>query len=369
MRVCSIVGARPQFVKAAVISRKLREVGEEVLVHTGQHYDEELSGVFFDELDIPEPEYNLGVQSDTHGRQTAAMIAALEPILEETEPDAILLYGDTNSTLAGAIVGSKRDLTVAHVEAGLRSDNWEMPEEVNRVLTDHASSLCFAPSRTAVTNLAEEGITDGVHWTGDVMYDAILDARERSRRRSTILEELDVAEESFVLATVHRASNTDDPENLAAIIDGLSDASLPVVFPAHPRTASRLREFDLWDRATRDLRVIDPQGYLDFVRLLDATERVATDSGGVQKEAFFLSTRCLTLREETEWTETVDCGWNRLVGPNARSIHESLHEDWEPESSPHPYGDGAAGRRIVRLLQERLAVADPERRVEAPALD
>ncbi|RQG98433.1 non-hydrolyzing UDP-N-acetylglucosamine 2-epimerase [Natrarchaeobius oligotrophus] len=369
MRVCSVVGARPQFVKAAVISRKLREVGEEVLVHTGQHYDEELSDVFFEELDIPEPEYNLGVESDTHGRQTAKMIAALEPVVEETDPDAILLYGDTNSTLAGAIVGSKRDLTVAHVEAGLRSANWEMPEEVNRVLTDHASDLCFAPSRAAVTNLAEEGITEGVHWTGDVMYDAILDARERSRRRSTILEELDVDEGAFVLATVHRASNTDERSNLVSILDGLSAAPMPVVVPAHPRTVSRLREFDLWRRATEELEVIEPQGYLDFVRLLDGAERVATDSGGVQKEAFFLGTRCLTLREETEWTETVDCGWNRLVGPNADSIRDGLRDDWEPTSSPHPYGDGAAGRRIVRRLQEHLSVDDPERRIEAPALD
>ncbi|MEY7849868.1 non-hydrolyzing UDP-N-acetylglucosamine 2-epimerase [Natrarchaeobius sp. A-rgal3] len=369
MRVCSVVGARPQFVKAAVVSRKLREAGEEILVHTGQHYDEELSDVFFDELDIPEPGYHLGVESDTHGRQTAKMIAALEPVVEEIQPDVLLLYGDTNSTLAGAIVGSKRDVTVAHVEAGLRSDNWEMPEEVNRVLTDHASDLCFAPSEAAVANLENEGITAGVHWTGDVMYDAILDARERSRRRSTILEDLGVSENGFVLATVHRAGNTDDRPTLTRILDGLADAPRPVVFPAHPRTVGRLREYGLWARATDELEVIEPQGYLDFVRLLDAAERVATDSGGVQKEAFFLGTRCLTLRAETEWVETVDCGWNRLVGADPDAIRAGLREEWTPEANPHPYGDGAAARRIVRLLQRGLDADEPDRAFEAPTLD
>ena len=369
MRVCSIVGARPQFVKAAVVSRQLRDAGEEVLVHTGQHYDEEMSDVFFDELDIPEPEYNLGVASDTHGRQTAKMIARLEPVVEETDPDALLLYGDTNSTLAGAIVGSKRDVDVAHVEAGLRSDNRAMPEEINRILTDHAADLCFAPSEEAVENLAAEGVTDGVYLTGDVMYDAILDARERARRRSTALEDLDVDEGEFVLATVHRASNTDDRANLAAIVDALSESPLPVVLPAHPRTVDRLREYGLWERATDRLEVIDPQGYLDFVRLLDAAERVATDSGGVQKEAFFLGTRCLTLREETEWVETVDCGWNRLVGPNEARIREALAEDWEPESNPHPYGDGTAGQRIVSLLRDRLAAEPADPKLETVALD
>lgn len=369
MRVCSIVGARPQFVKAAVVSRELRSVGEEVLVHTGQHYDEELSDVFFDELDVPEPEYNLGVESASHGRQTAAMIAGLEPVLEEVSPDVLLLYGDTNSTLAGAVVGSKRDLPVAHVEAGLRSDNRSMPEEVNRILTDHAADLLFAPSREAVENLADEGITDGVHRTGDVMFDAILAARERSRRRSTILDEVGVDPEEFVLATVHRAGNTDDRSRLAAILDGLSAAPLPVVFPAHPRTVSRLREYGLWERATDRLQVIDPLGYLDFVRLLDAAERVATDSGGVQKEAFFLGTRCLTLREETEWVETVDCGWNRLVGADRDRIRRGLRDDWDPSSDPQPYGDGTAGRRIARLLAEAVGGERPDRTLETTTLE
>ncbi len=352
MKVCSVVGARPQFVKAAVVSRELRNVGEEVLVHTGQHYDEELSGVFFDELDIPEPEYNLGVESDTHGRQTAAMIAELEPVLEETRPDVLLLYGDTNSTLAGAVVGSKFDTAVAHVEAGLRSYNRDMPEETNRVLTDHASDMCFAPSRAAVENLADEGITDGVYWTGDVMYDTILEARTRAHDRSDILDDLDLTPGEFVLATVHRASNTDDRSNLEAILDGLVSSPLPVVFPAHPRTIARLEEYELLDRTTGEFELVDPQGYLDFVRLLDAAERVATDSGGVQKEAFFLETPCVTLREETEWTETVECGWNELVGPDEDRIRAALDREWGERSTPQPYGDGVASHRIVGLLQQ-----------------
>ncbi|AFZ71531.1 non-hydrolyzing UDP-N-acetylglucosamine 2-epimerase [Natronobacterium gregoryi] len=369
MRICSVVGARPQFVKAAVVSQKIRDVGEEVLVHTGQHYDEELSDVFFEELDIPEPEYNLGVASDTHARQTAAMLTRLESVLESVQPDAVLLYGDTNSTLAGAIVGSKRDATVAHVEAGLRSGNREMPEEINRVLTDHVSDLCFAPSEAAVENLATEGISEGVFWTGDVMYDALLEARNQSTGASSILAELGLREGEFVLATVHRQRNTDARSNLASIVDALADVPLPVVFPAHPRTVDRLRAYGLWERATAELEVIEPLGYLDFVRLLDAAERIATDSGGVQKEAFFLETRCVTLRTETEWEETVDAGWNRLVGSNADQIREALVADWTPDSHPRPYGDGLASRRIVSLLQRELDGSDPDRRLEAAPLD
>jgi UDP-GlcNAc3NAcA epimerase len=354
MRVCSIVGARPQFVKAAVVSRELRAVGEEILVHTGQHYDRELSDVFFEELDIPAPDYNLGVESDTHGRQTARMIAAIEPVVEETEPDVLLLYGDTNSTLAGAIVGSKCDVIVAHVEAGLRSDNREMPEEVNRILTDHASDLCFAPSERAVDTLRAEGITDGVHWTGDVMYDNVLAVQDRVADRSSILADLGLSADEFVLATVHRQGNTDDRAKLESILDGLSTSPLPVVFPAHPRTVDRLEEYGLWERATDEFELIEPLGYLDFVRLLETADRVVTDSGGVQKEAFFLETPCVTLREETEWIETVDCGWNELVGADADAIYEALRADRPAETAPNPYGDGRASHTIAELLQRQV---------------
>ncbi|WP_440772190.1 non-hydrolyzing UDP-N-acetylglucosamine 2-epimerase [Natronorubrum sp. DTA28] len=369
MRVCSIVGARPQFIKAAVVSRELRAVGEEVLVHTGQHYDEEMSDVFFDELGIPEPDFNLGVKSDTHGRQTAKMIAEIEPVVEETDPDVILLYGDTNSTLAGAIVGSKCDVVVAHVEAGLRSHNREMPEEINRVLTDHASDLCFAPSERAVDALASEGITEGVYWTGDVMYDSILEVRKRVADQSTVLDDLGLEAGEFILSTVHRQHNTDTRANLESILDALSDAPLPVVFPAHPRTIDRLEEYGLRERAEAELEIVEPLGYLDFVRLLDTAERIATDSGGVQKEAFFLETPCVTMREETEWTETVDAGWNELVGADADAIREALRGDRTPEETPEPYGDGKASRRIADILQRYVDAAESELAVEPLASD
>lgn len=351
MRVVSVVGARPQFIKAFAVSRVLRPAHNEVLVHTGQHYDETLSDVFFDELGIPEPEYNLGVGSDTHGRQTAAMLEGIEDVLETESPDVVLLYGDTNSTLAGAIAGSKLDPLVAHVEAGLRSYNREMPEETNRVLTDHASDILFPPSESAADTLREEGITDGVHVVGDVMYDAILWAREVTTTDSTILEEIGYDDGEFILSTVHRAGNTDNPKRLESIIDGLSSASVPIVFPIHPRTENRLKEYDLWERAKTELNVIDPVGYLDFVRLLDASKIVVTDSGGVQKEAFFLDTPCVTLREETEWVETVESGWNVLVGSDRNQIIKQLQTTERPTRRKQtPYGQGDAAEHIMETL-------------------
>ncbi|MFP9191285.1 non-hydrolyzing UDP-N-acetylglucosamine 2-epimerase [Natrialbaceae archaeon A-CW1-1] len=355
MRVCSVVGARPQFIKAFAISRKLCDNHNEILVHTGQHYDEMLSGVFFEELGIPEPEYNLNVGSDTHGRQTAAMLKGIEEIIEIEAPDVVLLYGDTNSTLAGAIAASKINPLVAHVEAGLRSYNREMPEEINRVLTDHASDLLFPPSESAAMTLEQEGINEGVHVVGDVMYDAILWARDVAARRSDILVRLGLTEDEFVLATVHRANNTDDPDRLEAIVEGLSEAPLPVILPIHPRTKNRLEEFGLWERAASDLTIVDPVGYLDFVRLLDAAERVATDSGGVQKEAFYLDTFCITMRDETEWVETVESGWNVLVGADRETINTELWVNRHLEQKPSPYGDGTAAERIVKILAAQVA--------------
>lgn len=355
MHICTIVGARPQFVKAAVVSPAVRQRGRETLVHTGQHYDEELSDVFFEELEIPVPTYNLEVGSDSHGAQTAAMIEGIESIVEDVSPDALLLYGDTNSTLAGAIVGSKMDVTVAHVEGGLRSYDREMPEEVNRVLTDHTADLSFVPSTRAADNLESEGVRKGVHVTGDVMYDVLLQARTHARETSRILDRLELEAGEFVLATVHRAANTDDEETLAGILDGLSGSPHPVVFPVHPRTESRLRSFDLWDRATSELEIVDPLGYLDFVRLLEAADRVATDSGGVQKEALFVETPCITLRSETEWVETVACGWNELVGADPDLLSSALCRERDHQTPPpRPYGDGNAAERIGELLEAYL---------------
>jgi len=352
MKVLTVVGARPQFVKAFPVSDVLREDHEEVLVHTGQHYDEELSDVFFAELPIPEPAYNLGVGSGSHADQTAATVSGLDDVLDREDPDAVVVYGDTNSTLAGALVAAKRRPSLVHVEAGLRSDDWTMPEEVNRVLTDHAADHLCAPSRRAVERLGAEGITDGVHLTGDVMYDAVLRVRSRAFERSTVLEDLDLAAGEFVLATVHRAGNTDDRGRLAGIVEGLADAPHRVVFPAHPRTVEALERFGLYERAMATLGVVDPVGYLDFLRLLAAADRVATDSGGVQKEAFYLDTPCVTLREETEWVETVECGWNRLVGADPGAIGRALREDFVPADKPDLYGDGRAATNVANVLDD-----------------
>jgi UDP-N-acetylglucosamine 2-epimerase (non-hydrolysing) len=350
LNILSVVGARPQFVKALPLSRAVRREHEEVLVHTGQHYDRELSAVFFEELDLPEPAYELDVGSDSHAVQTAAMMTELDRVVTAERPDVVLVYGDTNSTLAGALVAAKREPALAHVEAGLRSHNWSMPEEVNRVLTDHCADLLFAPSERARTSLRSEGITDGVHVVGDVMYDALLRIEPHAMERSRILSELGLTEHEYVLATVHRAGNTDDPERLGAILAGLAAAPHPVVLPAHPRTVEALREHGLWERATDALEIVDPVGYLDFIRLLSGAERVATDSGGVQKEAYYLETACVTLREETEWGETVECGWNSLVGADERAISRALSREFEHPPRPRLYGDGTAADAIVEVL-------------------
>lgn len=351
MKVVSLVGARPQFIKAFPVSRALADHHEEVLVHTGQHYSEAMSEVFFEELDIPTPEYNLGVGSGTHGQQTGEMVTRFGELIEREEPDTIVVYGDTNSTLAGALVTAKTDAPLAHVEAGLRSHNDAMPEETNRILTDHVSDLLFAPTERGVTNLETEGI-ENVHLTGDVMYDAILWARTRAADHSTVLDDHDLTAGEYVLTTVHRAGNTDDRERLAAIMRALGAADRGVVLPIHPRTADCLDTYGLRETVEEQLTVIEPQGYLDFVRLLDGAERVATDSGGVQKEAFFLDTPCVTLREETEWVETVDAGWNTLVGADEEAIEHELQREITLPEKPELYGDGDAAERMVALLEE-----------------
>ena len=351
MKVCSVVGARPQFVKAFPVSRALRDRHEEVLVHTGQHYDEALSGVFFDELDVPRPDYNLGVGSGSHAAQTAGVLQGVASVVADEQPDALVLYGDTNSTLGGALVGAKADLTTVHVEAGLRSGDRGMPEETNRVLTDHASDLLCAPTDAAVDNLEREGLADRTQWTGDIMFDAMQWARDVARSESTALADLGLDPGSYVLATVHRERNADDPDRLRAILDALAATESPVVFPVHPRTEKRLAAFGLRERAERELTVIDPVGYLDFVALLASARVVATDSGGVQKEAFFLDTPCVTLREETEWVETVAAGWNRLVGADGDAIAAALADPPTAAEKPQPYGDGDAADRICACLE------------------
>ena len=353
MKVASVVGARPQFVKAAPVSQALADAGhEEVLVHTGQHYDDMMSDVFFEELGIDEPAHNLGVGSDTHGRQTGRMMARFEDVVEEEDPDAVLVYGDTNSTLAGAVVAAKRDVTLANVESGLRSFNQSEPEEVNRVLAEQVSDVLFAPTDSAVDNLEAEGVTSGVHQVGDVMFDVMLWARDVARERSTVLEDLDLTEGEYALSTVHRAQNTDDSDVLTDIVTGLVEAPIEVVLPVHPRTEKRLRECGLYEDVGSGLTFVEPLGYFDFVRALDGASRVATDSGGVQKEAFFLDKRCVTLREETEWVETVDAGWNTLVGSDPDAIVRELGTDDTPDEKPDLFGDGTAARRVAEVLSE-----------------
>lgn len=342
-KVLTVVGARPQFIKAAAVSRAFRDFPgmAEVMVHTGQHFDANMSDVFFRELGIPQPRHNLEVHGGGHGEMTGRMLEGIERVLLEEKPDWMLVYGDTNSTIAGALAAAKLHVPVAHVEAGLRSFNRRMPEEVNRVLTDHVSAQLFCPTKAAVDNLAAEGIVDGVHQVGDVMYDATLDAIRRAKVESTILETLGAAPGSYVLATIHRAENTDTAEHLGAVFDYLraQAGGLPVILPLHPRTRGAAERFGL---SLDGLRVIDPVGYLDMARLLDGCVMVLTDSGGVQKEAYFHRKPCITLRDETEWVETVEAGWNRLwKGPEHRHPRHDISE----------YGDGRAAHAILSLLQ------------------
>src|SRR2546426_11044515 len=323
VKIGSVVGARPQFIKAAPVSREIRQHHEEILIHTGQHYDENMSDVFFETLDIPRPNYNLGVGSASHARQTADMMRGLDEVLEKENPNFLLVYGDTNSTLAGALVAAKMGIPLGHVEAGLRSFNRQMPEEVNRVVADHLSNLLFSPTETAVENLTREGITRGVHMVGDVMYDVALQSAQAARSRD-ILSRLGLTRGEYLLVTLHRPQNVDDKGALSAIVEALVHAGRPVVFPVHPRTRKNLVAFDLWDRLRAKVQAIEPVDYLDFIALLMGSSKVVTDSGGVQKEAYFFGVPCVTLRDQTEWIETLEDGWNALVGTEADEILDAI---------------------------------------------
>jgi UDP-GlcNAc3NAcA epimerase len=348
VKIVSVVGARPQFIKAAPVSRVLRRSHVEVLVHTGQHYDHNMSALFFEELGIPEPDYNLDIGSGPHGRQTGQMLEAIEEVLLDQQPDWVLVYGDTNSTLAGALAAVKLHIPVAHVEAGLRSFNRRMPEEHNRVLTDHAADLLLCPTQTAVGNLAREGITRGVHNVGDVMYDAVLHSIGIAEKRSTVLRHLALKLGGYLLATVHRAENTDDPTRLAAIVEAFGAVPEPIVFPVHPRTRAVLTTFGL--AVPANVQLVEPVGYLDMLLLEKHARLILTDSGGVQKEAYFFGVPCVTLREETEWVETVEAGWNVLVGADSQRIAAAV-QDMTPLRAPQAvFGDGRASERVVEII-------------------
>lgn len=361
VHVMTVVGARPQFVKAAAVARAFEEsvgagAARHTLVHTGQHYDEKMSQLFFDELEIPAPDLHLGIHGGTHGQMTGRMIEAIERCLLDDRPDWLLVFGDTNSTLAGAVAAAKLGVPIAHVEAGLRSFNRAMPEEINRVLTDHASDLLFAPTKGAIENLRNEGIEgESVVFCGDVMYDVSLFHKERLASRRSLVKELGLDGAEYALATVHRQENTDDDVRLREIVRGLVGASqiLPVVWPMHPRTADRLKRAGLDDAVRSAVRVIEPVGYLDMLELEAGARLILTDSGGVQKEAYFHGVRCLTLRDETEWTELVDAGANELVGADEARIVDGVKRAMGGARrlpTTALYGDGFAARAIVERL-------------------
>ena len=358
IKILTVIGARPRFIKAAVVSRALREHGPDVrefIVHTGQHYDANMSDVFFDELDIPRPDRHLGIGGGTHGQNTGRMIEAIESVLMAERPDWVLVYGDTDSTLAGALAAVKLHVPVAHVEAGLRAFNRRMPEEINRILTDQVADLLFTPTGTAVANLRAEGIAaERIRPVGDVMYDAALFYAERAMARSTILDRLGVNPGQYVLATLHRAENTDDPERLRAILRGLRCVvrERPVVLPLHPRTRAAIGRLGMLDEIARALIVCEPLGYLDMVRLERQAAVIATDSGGVQKEAFFYRVPCVVFRQETEWVELVEIGAARLVGAEAERIQAAIlvNPPKVGEAASAFFGEGGSGRNIATAL-------------------
>ena len=359
MRIVTVVGARPQFVKAAVVSRAIAAAPaaglpaiEELIVHTGQHYDDNMSDVFFREMRIPEPACNLGIGGALHGEMTGRMLAGIEQVLLERKPDAVLVYGDTNSTLAGALAAAKLHIPVAHVEAGLRSFNRRMPEEINRLLADHISSWLFCPTATAVRNLEREGLPAArVLNVGDVMYDAAIYYSSLAAPSAAVEALVRGLDRGFYLATVHRAENTDDPARLAAIVEALDElaARRAVVLPLHPRTSKQLEALSIRPRA---VRIIEPVGYFDMLHLLQRCRAVLTDSGGLQKEAYFFRKPCVTMRDETEWLELVEGGYNALAGADRARILGALErlEGAAPDWDARLYGDGDAGGRIVRRL-------------------
>ena len=379
MKIVTVVGARPQFIKAAAVSRMIQEFNrrkrriQEILVHTGQHYDYLMDKVFFEELELPRPDYHLGVGSGSHGRQTGIMLERIETILQEEKPEVLMVYGDTNSTLSGALAAAKLNIPVAHVEAGLRSYNRTMPEEINRLLTDHLSAFLFCPTDQAVRNLLKEGIKDGrtrkVKNVGDVMYDSILYYSKIAEKKSTILQGLNLVNPQSVppgrdnpqyyLATLHRAENTDDPKVLNSILKALNEIgrNTSVILPLHPRTKKMMKVHHLFSEF-KNIKWIDPVSYLDMLQLEKKAKAILTDSGGVQKEAYWFKVPCLTLREETEWVETVKSGWNVLVGTGPKKIVQGLNVFGKGRPSKKGmgiFGDGRASGKIIQILMRSFS--------------
>ena len=349
MKILCIVGARPNFIKIAPLIEEMKRYRQikSILVHTGQHYDFEMSQVFFQELKIPKPDYNLGVGSGSHAWQTAQVMEKLEPVILEEKPDLVIVVGDVNSTLAGALVAVKLHIPITHIEAGLRSFDKTMPEEINRVLTDHISDFLFCPTKTAVDNLKKEGIKKGIFNVGDVMYDVLLNSIKIAQKKSKILEKLKLKPKTYFLLTLHRVKNVDNIENLKKIMEAIQESNEKIIFPIHPRTQKQLRKLEI---RNLKLEIISPVGYLDMLYLEKNAKKILTDSGGVQKEAYWLKIPCITLRDRTEWGETVKNGWNILVGANKEKIIESIRS-FEPQKLQYKYfGNGKAAKRIIRII-------------------
>jgi UDP-GlcNAc3NAcA epimerase len=349
MKIASIVGARPEFIQAFPVSQALRKNHNEILIHTGQHYDYKMSQSFFDDLGLPDPSYNLEVGSGSHGVQTAQIMVRLEEVLIAEKPDIVVIRGDTNSTLAAAIVASKLHIPVAHIEAGERSYNRRMPEEINRLVADTLSDLHLCASQTAIQRLADEGIRETSRWVGDVMYDVMMQLKPIARKKSHILQTLELYPGSYSLVTIHRSENTDTPERIKGIVKALNSISEKIVFPVHPRTKKILNEIN--DHFNINILAVDPVGYFDMIVLEENARIIATDSGGVQREAYFHGKPCLTLRDETEWVDTVQVGWNVLVGADTSRIVDNWFRFMPPLEKPEIFGDGHAGLKIVSTLE------------------
>lgn len=352
MKIVSIVGARPNFIKAVMVSRQLRKGHQEILVHTGQHYDIPLSHIFFDQLGIPEPDYNLEVGSGTHAEQTSQALVSVERVLLKEKPDWAIVYGDVNSTLAGALAAAKLHIPIGHVEAGIRAYNKAIPEEINRVVADYVSTLLFCPTQSAVINLAKEGLTEGVFNTGDVMYDAVLLYLEEAEAKSKVMHELDIKPENFFLTTLHRPSTTDNRKSLLSVMEALSRINELIIFPIHPRTKKALEKAAPLPFSLENVRFIEPVSYFDVLVLTKNAKMVITDSGGLQKEAYFLKTPCVTCLEEDEWPEITAAGANRLVGTDTDKIIEAVKKPYPLIKDADEFGDGHAAEKIVNLLEK-----------------
>ncbi|WP_029268127.1 non-hydrolyzing UDP-N-acetylglucosamine 2-epimerase [Virgibacillus alimentarius] len=354
MKILTVVGARPQFIKACMISDvlKTRANADEVIVHTGQHYDDNMSSVFFKQLELPKPDHYLGVGSASPGKQIGRMLEKLERIMVSVRPDIVLVYGDTNSTLAGSFAAANLHIPIAHVEAGLRSFNKKMPEERNRILTDHLSDWLFCPTPAAVKNLGREGIHRGVYQTGDIMYDVLLHFKSRALQQSNILKELSLSPKHYDLTTIHRAENTDDPGRLKAILKALQQLKRKVVFPLHPRTKQKIQAFGLTHMINHpSIKTTKPLRYFDLITIASEANTILTDSGGLQKESYMLKVPCVTLRDETEWTETVETGWNHLAGADPKKIIHTVQALKIPQVHPPLFGDGKTAEKICTILE------------------